>query len=125
MEARMHRKLLFVLLPLVLFPMVLSAQVGKLSGTVTDETTGEPLIGANILVDGYSRGAATDVDGGYVILNVPIGKITLVVSYMGYNKLTIENILIRSDETTMKFFHYLQSVKAQQILSRYGFTPAL
>ncbi len=98
----MHRKLLFVLLPLVLFPMVLSAQVGKLSGTVTDKETGEPLIGANVLVKGYSRGAATDVNGGYVILNVPIGKVTLVVSYMGYHKLTIENILIRSDETTMK-----------------------
>ena len=34
-------------------------------------------------------------------------------------------LLKNSDETTMKFFHYLQSVKAQQILSRYGFTPAL
>ncbi|MCP4768530.1 MAG: molybdate ABC transporter substrate-binding protein [Gammaproteobacteria bacterium] len=34
-------------------------------------------------------------------------------------------LLENSDETTMKFFHYLQSAKAQQILSRYGFTPAL
>jgi len=34
-------------------------------------------------------------------------------------------LLEKSDETTMKFFHYLQSAKAQQILSRYGFTPAL
>jgi len=34
-------------------------------------------------------------------------------------------LLENSDETTMKFFHYLQSAKAQQTLSRYGFTPAL
>jgi molybdate transport system substrate-binding protein len=34
-------------------------------------------------------------------------------------------LLENSDETTMKFFHYLQSAKAQQILSRNGFTPAL
>ncbi|MCP4332424.1 MAG: molybdate ABC transporter substrate-binding protein [Gammaproteobacteria bacterium] len=34
-------------------------------------------------------------------------------------------LLENSDETTMKVFHYLQSAKAQQILSRYGFTPVL
>ena len=43
---------------------------GKLSGKVTSKETGEPLIGANVMVDGTPLGAATDLDGNYFILQV-------------------------------------------------------
>ena len=100
----MHKTLLAVLLLLLLVPAALMAQTGKVSGKVTDLETGEPLIGANIIVDvaGTQRGAASDVNGGYVILNVPIGKATLKASYIGYKPVTIENILVRSNETSQK-----------------------
>ncbi|MBR9979057.1 MAG: TonB-dependent receptor [Bacteroidetes bacterium] len=100
----MHKKLLFVLLPLLFLPAVAFGQTGKLAGKVTDLETGEPLIGANVIVNsgGTTRGAATDVNGGYVVLNVPIGRVTITVSYIGYKQVTVENVLVRSNETTDK-----------------------
>lgn len=56
----------------------------SISGKATDVTTGDPLIGANILVVGTSTGTATDIDGGYT-LNLPAGATELEVSYTGYN----------------------------------------
>lgn len=58
--------------------------VGKISGKVTDEATGEPLISTNVVIQGTSLGAATDIDGNYTILGVPPGVYTLVVSMVGY-----------------------------------------
>ncbi|MBN1448133.1 MAG: TonB-dependent receptor, partial [Bacteroidetes bacterium] len=100
----MHKKLLLVLLLLGLFPAALIAQTGKVSGKVTDLETGEPLIGANVIVNsgGTTRGAATDANGGYVVLNVPIGKISIQVSYIGYQTITVENVLVRTNETAQK-----------------------
>ncbi|MBE0644293.1 MAG: TonB-dependent receptor [Bacteroidetes bacterium] len=100
----MHKKLLLVLLPLLLFPAIAFAQTGKVSGKVTDLETGEPLIGANVIVNaaGTTRGAATDANGGYVVLNVPIGKVSIKASYIGYKAITVENVLVRSNETSDK-----------------------
>ena len=57
------------------------APAETVSGTVTD-ASGEPLIGATVIVKGTSTGTATDLDGGFTLKNVT-GK-TLVVSYVGY-----------------------------------------
>ncbi len=54
------------------------------TGTVTDQETGDPLIGANILVIGTSSGTVTDIDGSYS-LNVPEGSNVLEFSYTGYS----------------------------------------
>ncbi len=53
------------------------------SGIVTD-SSGEPLIGANIILKGTSTGTITNIDGTYT-LQVPAGDFELVVSYVGYN----------------------------------------
>lgn len=60
-----------------------------ITGTVTDAETGEPLIGANILVAGTSSGTVTDFDGNYTI-SVPEGATTLDVSYTGYASQEVE-----------------------------------
>ena len=59
-----------------------------ITGTVTDAETGEPLIGANILVVGTSSGTITDFDGAYSI-SVPEGSNNLEVSYTGYAAQTV------------------------------------
>ncbi|NOY38060.1 MAG: TonB-dependent receptor plug domain-containing protein [Chlorobi bacterium] len=58
------------------------AQQGTVRGVVTDQSTGETLIGANILAEDGS-GTVTDVDGSFVLTLTP-GKQTLRISYVGY-----------------------------------------
>lgn len=64
----------------VLAPAALLAQEGKLRGKVTDKQTGDPLIGAHVIIAGATLGAATDVNGDYIILGVPPGVFTVRVS---------------------------------------------
>ena len=53
-----------------------------ISGTVTDKS-GEPLIGASILVKGTTSGAVTDIDGNFSV-EAPAASEFLVVSYTGF-----------------------------------------
>ena len=62
----------------------LFAQSGTITGRISDADNNDPLIGANVIVQGTSMGAATDVDGHYTIQNVPVGAITITITYIGY-----------------------------------------
>ena len=77
----MNLKCKLILFALLLVNIQLFAQEYQLSGTVTDETN-SPVPGANIIVDGTTRGTQSDFDGNFQI-NVSNGE-TLVVSYLGY-----------------------------------------
>ena len=62
----------------------LAAGSGSVKGRVLDKATGERLIGANVVIQKTSLGAATDLDGRFFIHNVPTGTWTLKVWYIGY-----------------------------------------
>ncbi len=78
----------------------LSQTPGKISGTIRDAQTGEPLIGANVLIVGTSQGAATQVDGTYFILNVMPGQYDLQASMLGYRRVTLKGIIVNVGRTT-------------------------
>ncbi|SVC66658.1 uncharacterized protein METZ01_LOCUS319512, partial [marine metagenome] len=78
----MKKYLIFILL----FSSWIFAQTGSIRGTITDQEGGDPLIGANIIIDGTNMGAATDVEGSYQITNVPAGEHVLKVTYIGYEE---------------------------------------
>ncbi|MEP1257497.1 SusC/RagA family TonB-linked outer membrane protein [Algoriphagus sp.] len=79
-------------------------------GTVSDERTGEPLIGASILIKGTTSGAVTDLDGNYTLDINNTGSVELVVSSIGYLKKTITvsqnqsvvNIQLNEDATNLE-----------------------
>lgn len=73
---------------------------GKIAGKVTEAGTGEPLIGINIVIQGTTFGAATNVDGSYLINNIEPGVYTLVFSGIGFQKKMITNVKVSSDFTT-------------------------
>ena len=73
---------------------------GKIAGVIKDQSTGEPLAGVNVQLVGTVLGAATDLDGSYIILQIPPGKYTLEVSYIGYRTQNVENIAVSIDLTT-------------------------
>ena len=77
---------------------------GKISGVITDAVTGEPLIGANIVVLGTSMGAASDLEGSYFILNIPAGKFDLQASMIGYDKMVQRGVIVNSGRTTTADF---------------------
>ena len=72
---------------------------GKLVGRVTDQNS-EPMIGANVMIDGTTIGAATDLEGYYSIMNVRAGVYTIRFRFIGFKTLTVENIRISADQTT-------------------------
>jgi iron complex outermembrane receptor protein len=74
-------KFLFVLL--LAFCATTAYAQKTISGTLTDEESGEPLIGVNILVVGTTVGTVTDFDGNYT-LEVPDGYSQVQFSYVGY-----------------------------------------
>ena len=88
--------LIFAILPVFVF----GGTTGKIAGTVTDKETGNPLIGANVWVEGTYLGASTDADGDFMILKVPVGWHTVKVSYMGYRTVIEENVRVSVDLTT-------------------------
>ena len=70
------------------FATFVSAQM-TVSGTVVDASTGAPLAGANVVVDGTNKGSAADASGAFTINNVPNGS-TLTASMIGYNNASID-----------------------------------
>lgn len=72
---------------------------GKLAGRVTDENS-QPLIGATVLVEGTNKGAVTDYDGFYTILNLRAGTYSVEFRYTGFQSKKIESIAVSTDQTT-------------------------
>ena len=66
----------------------LFAQI-TVSGTVTDASTGETLAGANVVVDGTSKGTAADASGSFTLINVPNGS-SLTASMIGYSDVSMD-----------------------------------
>jgi iron complex outermembrane receptor protein len=79
------KKLVVILITTLLCSIGLRAQQqGVIEGTVSDGETKQPLQGANVVVQGTTLGASTGADGTFRIVQVPPGKYTLAVSYVGY-----------------------------------------
>ncbi|MCL4551000.1 MAG: TonB-dependent receptor [Bacteroidetes bacterium] len=96
----MRKFLLLTILSLFFTSLLHASTTGKISGTVIDSKTNEPLIGVSVLIEGTNQGASTNVDGYYVILNVSPGTYTLKATYIGYASATITNVRVNIDQTT-------------------------
>jgi len=75
-------------------------QTGKISGTVTDGETGDPMPGANVIVEETELGSATDENGNYFIINIPPGTYAVTASMIGYQTITKTEVRISVDHTT-------------------------
>ncbi len=80
--------------------IILAGSTGKLTGKVTDKSTGEAMPFVNVIITGTSIGAASDIDGIYTILNIPPGTYSVKASAIGYNNIVIQNVKIQIDFTT-------------------------
>ena len=83
-----------------------------LTGRIVDVSTNEPLIGANIVLQGTSLGGSTNIDGTYSIYNIPEGRYTVSASMIGYRKVYRNDVYI-SKTTGAKQNFYLQAENIQ------------
>lgn len=88
--------LLSCLIPVFLW----AGQTGKIAGKVTDVSTGEPLVGTNVHLEGMLIGASTDLDGDFFILNVHPGIYTITAVMVGYREIRTTNVRVFADRTT-------------------------
>ncbi len=95
-----HHLILSTMMLFLCYP-ALTAPNTKVTGKVTDISSGEPLPGANVILKVTSLGSATDLNGTYMIPKVPPGTYQLVVTYIGYKK-EVTDIKITADQTVFK-----------------------
>ena len=100
----MKKKVTLLLMCFVLGILTAVAQT-KVTGTVIEAETGEPIIGASVMVEGTKKGTVTDIDGKFS-LDVPAGK-KLTISYIGMQTQTVSvgkgvvNVSLENENTTL------------------------
>jgi len=109
---RLIRTLPAVAVALALTVGPVAAQSGRVTGTVIDANTGEPLIGAQMVVPGTNIGALTNQAGRYLLLGVPVGQMQIRAIIIGFGQQT-ETVTVTDGGTATLDFRL--SVSAIQL----------
>jgi len=100
-----------VILSLLAFnPSAKAAVTGKIAGVVIDAETGEPLPGANVIIEGTTMGAAANPDGYFFIIRVSPGDYNVQARMMGYESVTQTGVEVTADHTTQLRFRLRPAV---------------
>ena len=94
------KSILNIICILMLHQILFGGTTGKLSGTLIDKETGEPLIGCNIIIEDTYLGTSSNEKGEYALLNIPPNTYSIRFEMIGYKKLVNEGVTIISDKTT-------------------------
>ncbi|MAL59885.1 MAG: TonB-dependent receptor [Flavobacteriaceae bacterium] len=94
-------KKLFTILVLVFTASTFAQETGTLVGKLTDkEYSNEPLPFANIIIKGTTTGTTSDIDGLYRLENLKVGTYTVSYSFVGYETVDINNVVIEANKVT-------------------------
>ena len=85
---------------LLSIPFLLFGQNGSISGTITEADGGFEVIGGNVMIQGTGTGASTELDGTYTIKNLEPGAYNIEISYIGFETVVKEGILVKANEDT-------------------------
>ena len=88
----------------------------SIRGRIVDVDSEIPAIGATVIIQGSEPfiGDATDVDGYFKLKNVPLGRVTLEISYIGYEKKIIPNVLVTSAKEVFLTVSIVESVNQME-----------
>lgn len=107
----------FPFIALTIFYFQLYAQQnGEISGIITSRETGEPLIGVNIIIEGTTLGASTDLDGKYLIRRIPPGTYSLRISGVGYATKIITDVSINGKPVELNISMTEETFKLQEVV---------
>ena len=107
---------LCLVLSIILSTVVFAQGTGSIRGKVLDKASDEALAGANVILQGTNLGAATDLDGKFIIRNIPAGKQKLIISYIGYNSDSVEVNFVADRTIEEDFFLTLNVVEGQTVV---------
>ena len=93
----------FLLISFLFFVVSSFSQTGTIRGFVSDKNTGESIMFCNVTIDGTSHGSQTDLNGMYTLSKIPVGEHKIVVTFIGYKKLTQDISLNKGQILTLKF----------------------
>ena len=85
----------------LLFALVSFAQLGTLKGVLSDEETGEKLVGAYVRIVGTYGAAISEPDGSFAIKNIKPGTYTVNISFIGYQQKVYNDIDIKANNATI------------------------
>ncbi len=88
---------------------------GSVTGYIIDNSTGEPIIGANVVLAGTKIGSATDLNGKFLMQNVPVGNYGLNVSYIGYRSQNINLNVIEKNTANLTLPLEAQAVSGEAV----------
>jgi hypothetical protein len=104
----MFRSHIVVAILTILCSQLAIAADGNVKGKVLDLQSGEPLIGANVIIVGSARGGVTNDKGEYFVSGIPPGVYTIKVSFIGYQTMEIKKS-VESNETAVIDFKLASS----------------
>ncbi len=108
---------LALLLGMSVYDGTFAGTTGKLTGRVTDASSGDPLPGVSVVIEGTRRGTVTDGEGYYLILSIDPGMYTLMASLIGYNAVTKTGVRIQADFTTTLNFQLKETaIEAEELV---------
>ncbi len=92
------KQLLTTILGSLFFVMTIHGQSGIIKGRVYNPINNEPIMFANIIIQGTSNGVNTDADGNYELINLEPGTYNITASYLGYNDATVFEIEVTNSK---------------------------
>ena len=109
----MH-KVVFLIFSLV-STFQIFAQVGSIRGFVYEESSGEPAMFSNVVLDGTKIGTVTDANGFFNLSQVPVGTYTINVSYIGFDAISSSVEVIPNKINNEKFYLKESSIQLNTI----------
>ena len=108
-------KFLYSIVCSFLFLATVSAQKGTVRGNIFDKDTGEPVIYANVYLDGTTTGTNSDVNGFFTLTDVAVGEYILVASFIGFDTVRSEVIIKNNRIENKNLFMSENSVRLQSV----------
>jgi len=113
-----------ILLILSLLSSLILAQneKGSIYGKVTDAVSNQPLPGVNIILIGTNYGAATDLDGKFEIIGIPVNSYQVKASIIGYASEIKTDIIVRSSKPAQADFNLTEeAIQLQNVTVNAGY----
>jgi hypothetical protein len=92
----MNSKIILLTILMIACKVPAFAQNQSIRGRVTDLDSGYPIVGVNIVLlgSGLIKGTTTDLEGNYLLTDIPVGRVSLKYTFIGYKEVILHDQLL-------------------------------